>query len=189
MSVFRRKNCHRSKFALSLRKAKEQRQKRASVTPSSPVWQPLTHRRLPNLEWPSGCYDPSSAHLSLMDDDADSGWDDGSQMQSLNSIAGDRIDLQQGVIVQKEILWPTSVRDSMAGGGEHRGRADRRPKASHRGEADQQPPRQGDHLDHSALSSLSDERSCSQFASLKALPFISQDPNEKCLFYAYDQVP
>uniref|UniRef100_A0A1I7XNB0 G_PROTEIN_RECEP_F1_2 domain-containing protein n=1 Tax=Heterorhabditis bacteriophora TaxID=37862 RepID=A0A1I7XNB0_HETBA len=47
----------------------------------SPVWQPLTHRHLPNIHWPSGCYDPISSHMMLMDDDGDSAWDDAGRVQ------------------------------------------------------------------------------------------------------------
>ncbi|VDL74133.1 unnamed protein product [Nippostrongylus brasiliensis] len=56
----------------------------ATITPASPVWQPLTNRQLPNVEWsPMGCYDPNNAPMTLVDDDADSGMDDGSQVSSL----------------------------------------------------------------------------------------------------------
>ncbi|CAL2042336.1 unnamed protein product [Caenorhabditis brenneri] len=37
---------------------------------SSPIWQPITTRNLPNVDWPN------------IDDDIDSGWDDGSQISS-----------------------------------------------------------------------------------------------------------
>ncbi|WKY10449.1 hypothetical protein Q1695_002645 [Nippostrongylus brasiliensis] len=54
-----------------------------TITPASPVWQPLTNRQLPNVEWsPMGCYDPNNAPMTLVDDDADSGMDDGSQPTS-----------------------------------------------------------------------------------------------------------
>ncbi|CAI4224820.1 unnamed protein product [Auanema sp. JU1783] len=41
----------------------------------SPVWQPLSQRQLPNLNWSSGCFDPTNT-ISLADDDGDSGWGD-----------------------------------------------------------------------------------------------------------------
>uniref|UniRef100_A0A8R1HSA1 G_PROTEIN_RECEP_F1_2 domain-containing protein n=2 Tax=Caenorhabditis japonica TaxID=281687 RepID=A0A8R1HSA1_CAEJA len=41
-----------------------------SESTSSPIWQPLTTRNLPNVDWPN------------IDDDVDSGWDDGSQISS-----------------------------------------------------------------------------------------------------------
>lgn len=53
-----------------------------TITPASPVWQPLTNRQLPNMDWPTGSYDPLNDHLTLMDDDADSGWDDDCQVSS-----------------------------------------------------------------------------------------------------------
>ncbi|RCN29356.1 7 transmembrane receptor [Ancylostoma caninum] len=82
-----------------------------SMTASSPVWQPLTQRHLPNMEWPAGCYDPSAAHLTLMDDD-DSGWDDGSQVSQRQyptrwlaevNIVDGQIDGQRPHIVVKPI--------------------------------------------------------------------------------------
>ncbi|RCN32750.1 hypothetical protein ANCCAN_21437 [Ancylostoma caninum] len=81
------------------------------MTASSPVWQPLTQRHLPNMEWPAGCYDPSAAHLTLMDDD-DSGWDDGSQVSQRHyptrwlaevNIVDGQIDGQRPHIVVKPI--------------------------------------------------------------------------------------
>uniref|UniRef100_A0A7I4YS48 G_PROTEIN_RECEP_F1_2 domain-containing protein n=1 Tax=Haemonchus contortus TaxID=6289 RepID=A0A7I4YS48_HAECO len=51
-----------------------------TITPASPIWQPLTQRHLPNMEWPMGSYDPTADHMTLMDDEADSGWDDASQI-------------------------------------------------------------------------------------------------------------
>ncbi|PIO72055.1 hypothetical protein TELCIR_06029 [Teladorsagia circumcincta] len=50
-----------------------------TITPASPVWQPLTQRNLPNMEWPLGSFDPMADHMTLMDDETSSGWEDGGQ--------------------------------------------------------------------------------------------------------------
>ncbi|KAK5967248.1 hypothetical protein GCK32_022839, partial [Trichostrongylus colubriformis] len=52
----------------------------ATITPASPVWQPLTQRNLPNIDWPMGSYDPITDHMKLMDDDTESGWDNLNQV-------------------------------------------------------------------------------------------------------------
>ncbi|CAB3396512.1 unnamed protein product [Caenorhabditis bovis] len=49
-----------------------------SETVSSPIWQPLTTRDLPNVDWPN-TFDPPN-----IEDDIDSGWDDASQLSTRN---------------------------------------------------------------------------------------------------------